>query len=125
MGTAAVLCSVRGHGGGIRVETGPGHGTAVTVLFPPAAAPKRRTPSGAAHEIRGRPRLTSVHHVGRHACCKGLQRAYHREVSVARRRGTSSGRHPPMKTRNLMSEAVPTCGPRDALLDAARVMLRS
>jgi CBS domain-containing protein len=29
-----------------------------------------------------------------------------------------------MKTRNIMSEAVPTCGPRDALLDAARVMLR-
>jgi CBS domain-containing protein len=29
-----------------------------------------------------------------------------------------------MKIRNIMSVAVPTCGPRDPLLDAARVMLR-
>ena len=29
-----------------------------------------------------------------------------------------------MKIRNIMSEAVPTCGTRDLLLDAARVMLR-
>jgi signal transduction histidine kinase len=38
MGMAAVLGIVRGHGGGIRVETEPGDGTAVTVFFPPAAA---------------------------------------------------------------------------------------
>jgi two-component system cell cycle sensor histidine kinase/response regulator CckA len=38
MGMAAVLGIVRGHGGGIGIETGPGEGTAVTVLFPPVAA---------------------------------------------------------------------------------------
>jgi PAS domain S-box-containing protein len=38
MGMAAVLGIVRGHRGGIRIETGPGEGTAVTVLFPPMAA---------------------------------------------------------------------------------------
>ena len=35
MGMAAVLGIVRSHRGGIRVETQPGQGTAVTVLFPP------------------------------------------------------------------------------------------
>jgi CBS domain-containing protein len=29
-----------------------------------------------------------------------------------------------MKVRDIMSEAIPTCAPRDPLLDAARVMLR-
>jgi PAS domain S-box-containing protein len=35
MGMAAVLGIVRGHRGGIRVETQTGQGTAITVLFPP------------------------------------------------------------------------------------------
>ena len=40
MGMAAVLGIVRGHGGGIRVETETGHGAAVTVFFSPAASPE-------------------------------------------------------------------------------------
>jgi signal transduction histidine kinase len=36
---AAVLGIVRGHGGGIRVESETDKGTQVTVFFPPAAAP--------------------------------------------------------------------------------------
>jgi PAS domain S-box-containing protein len=39
MGMAAVLGIVRGHGGGIRVESETDKGTQVTVFFPPAAAP--------------------------------------------------------------------------------------
>ena len=35
MRMAAVLGIVRSHRGGIRVETQPGRGTAVTVPFPP------------------------------------------------------------------------------------------
>ena len=70
-------------------------------------------------------RLTPAHRVGRrHVCCNGWNRGYMQPVSAARRRGMSSGRLRPMKIRNIMSEAVPTCGPRDLLLDAARVMLR-
>ena len=40
MGMAAVIGIVRGHAGGIRIETEAGHGTAVTVFFRPAAAPE-------------------------------------------------------------------------------------
>jgi PAS domain S-box-containing protein len=40
MGMAAVIGIVRGHAGGIRIETETGHGTAVTVFFRPAAAPE-------------------------------------------------------------------------------------
>jgi len=46
LGLAAVLGIVRGHRGAIRVETGVGKGTTVTVLFPACDAAARGRPSG-------------------------------------------------------------------------------
>jgi PAS domain S-box-containing protein len=48
LGLPAVLGSIRGHGGAIRVDSRPGRGTTVTVLFPPLAAPSARPAERAA-----------------------------------------------------------------------------
>lgn len=45
LGLMQVLGFVRGHGGGIRVDSKPGHGTTVTLLLPMAPAEKPVTPA--------------------------------------------------------------------------------
>jgi PAS domain S-box-containing protein len=47
LGLVAVLGIIRGHGAGILVESTPGEGTAVTVLFPPLLPIPEYEPSGA------------------------------------------------------------------------------
>jgi CheY-like chemotaxis protein len=48
LGLAAVLGTVRGHGGGIGVESAPGRGTCITVLLPEARPPEGRADEGPA-----------------------------------------------------------------------------
>jgi PAS domain S-box-containing protein len=55
LGLAAVLGIVRGHGGGIRVDSAKGRGTTLEVRFPACAGPPvQQSPAGAAAAARSR-----------------------------------------------------------------------
>ncbi len=45
LGLAAVVGIVRAHGGGIQIETEPGRGTSISILFPPSAAGAKKEAS--------------------------------------------------------------------------------
>jgi PAS domain S-box-containing protein len=53
LGLAAVIGIVRGHGGGIRVDSAPGRGTSFSLLFPAAGGPVSALPAAAEAPVRG------------------------------------------------------------------------
>ncbi len=81
LGMAAVLGILRGHKGGVLIDSRPGEGTRVRILFPAVApdhpAPETQTASrhvGAARKLHGRILLADDEEEVRHVCTKLLER---------------------------------------------------